>query len=637
MQALQVLLVDDDDVDREKLRRQLAHTDLCLHITEADSLHGAMLALRRTQYDCILLDYFLGDGVGRDLLPLTRQRERQRPCPVIMVTGYCHERAAVEAVRDGVYDYFIKGHLSDTALAAAIENSQTWARAQHERLLAQHRLERLSLYDELTGLPNRHLFSDRLAQALADSARSGRALAVLVMDLNGFKQINDSLGHAVGDRVLSEIGQRLAYTARQTDSFARFGGDEFAGLLCGINTVEGAVVVAEKILATLREPLLIDGQALRVGASIGIALHAGRGADAQQLLQRADHAMYDAKRGARNYAVHDGSGEAAPGKRQHVASLLSDGIAQRELTLLYQPIVDLHSGRLCGVEALARWHSAALGLVLPNDFIPAAERSSAILPLSEALFDIALDQLYLWQNQGIHLPMSVNVSAGTLEDERLVSYLLDGLRTRDLPAQALRLEITETGLTRNPERGQRILAQLAAAGIEVSVDNFGTGYTSLKQLRDFELAEIKLDRQFTRQLRNSPRDASIVRSLAALATGFGIRLVAQGIEASQDLQLLRTLGCDLAQGYGIARPMPAEQLMDWQRRWRHQRGDPSVCTGEHAGDPAGECACGGLLVNGRSSRGHSASAAEPAYEHAGTAHADFDVAHIAGAPSERRA
>lgn len=563
MRAINLLIVDDDDVDRERLRRLLQRLEINVSITEAGSIAEARAHLQRSEFDCALVDYRLGDATGTDLVRLIKS-ELGRPFPVIMVTGIGDERVAVEAMREGVYDYLSKAQLRPQQIKNAIEGSLRWVQLETELAETQERLMRLSMFDSLTGLPNRNLFFDRLEQALRASGRGGATFALLMMDLNLFKEVNDTLGHEAGDKVLAEFGHRLQQLSRKSDTYARLGGDEFAGLLMGTDSVAGAVAVAEKVGRALRAPVAIEGDLVAVGVSIGIALFPAHGADARTLLANADQSMYEAKRSSKDYKVF--TSRTSPGETNPflVSSHLGEALDRKELFLHYQPKVSLQTGELVGVEALVRWQSHRFGLLAPSDFIPAAERSSLINPMTYAILDMALEQSRLWRDDGVELSMAVNLSARVLDDERLAERVVDALSSRGLKPETLMLEITETALMTSPTHARDALHALREAGVGISIDDFGTGYTSLKYLRDFPISEIKIDRLFISSLKCESRDASIVRSISALSDGFDVDLVAEGIESLECCPLLYELGCDFGQGFSIAYPMPADDLIAWR-------------------------------------------------------------------------
>jgi diguanylate cyclase (GGDEF)-like protein len=548
---IRLLLVDDDDVDREKFRRLLNRSGLEAQVEEAASGLEALACLRKSMFDCVIVDYRLGDTTGTELARTIKQTNG-RAVPIIMITGHGDERVAVEAMREGVYDYLSKGQLRAEHILSAIEGSLHWAELEATLANTQERLRRLSLFDSLTGLPNRNLFCQR----------GGGPFSLMMMDLNLFKEINDTRGHAAGDKVLAQIGARLSHLARSSDTYARIGGDEFAALLSGCESGAHAIVVADKVHAALQEPLIIDDEVVRVTVSIGAALFPEHGDDSRTLLAHADQAMYRAKRSSRSCEVY--SAGVHEGRAFLVANYLPDALERHELFLEYQPKLDLASGALVGVEALVRWDSPQLGLVAPNDFIPTAERTLLIKPLTYAILEMALDQSALWRDQGCDIPMAVNLSARMFDDAELTARCCSALAARSIKPDRLTLEITETALMTSPLRAQETLLSLHNAGIAISIDDFGAGYTSLKYLRDFEISEIKIDKLFITGLQADSRDASIVRSIAALSVGFKLKLVAEGIEDESQCRLLHELGCGFGQGFALGRPMLADRLAGWQ-------------------------------------------------------------------------
>jgi diguanylate cyclase (GGDEF)-like protein len=559
--SFKLLIVDDDDVDREKFRRLLRGSDLVANIEEASSGRDAIARMHSDHFDCVIVDYRLGDTTGTELVRSIKEAI-EYPIPIIMVTGCGDEEVAVVAMREGVYDYLTKNHLSSPIVESAIHGALRWGELETELVTSQERLKRLSLFDSLTNLPNRNLFFDRLEQTLQAAKRNEASFSLMMMDLNLFKEINDALGHAAGDQLLAEIGRRLSQLARASDTFARIGGDEFAAVLVGCDSASCAVVVAEKIHAALNEAMTIDNESVRVTASIGVALFPGHGTDMRTLLAHADQAMYRAKRSSCVCEVY--STEGGETRSFLIACHLPEALAGGELFLEYQPKLDLGTGALAGVEALVRWRHPRLGLVSPNDFICIAERTSLIKPMTYAILGMALDQAALWRDQGWGVPMAVNLSARVVDDGELATRTCEALEARRLRPEDLTFEVTETALMTSPLRAQSNLRSLHEAGIAISIDDFGTGYTSLKYLRDFEISEIKIDKVFITGLVPGSRDAAIVRAIAALSGGFKVKLVAEGIEDESQCGLLHELGCDFGQGFALGRPMSARQFEAWR-------------------------------------------------------------------------
>ena len=563
-----ILIVDDDDVDRETLRRMIAALPLDVEIEEAVSGIAALEVVNAEPFDCILLDYHLSDGVGTDFVALFNEKE-EVACPIILVTGMGNEMVAVKAMREGVYDYLSKHNLDTEQLQNTIESCLRRVQLEKELKHSQDRLRWLGLYDSLTGLPNRNLFFDRLEQAVHAVDRSNTGFALLMIDLDLFKEVNDSFGHGAGDQVLAEIGRRLQKAARVSDTYARIGGDEFVAILMGTHTVEGACVVADSLCAAIKQPIHLGDTLVTVGASIGVALAPLHSKSGRELLAQADLAMYSAKQSSRGYEVaRGGPTELAEVSSIVVASQIAEAINRRELVLFFQPKVSLKSGELAGVEALLRWNKPGDGLISPNRFIPAIERTATIAPVTYLVLDLALDQMRRWRDQGWNVPVSINLSARMLDDPALAQRIASDVAARDLPAEQLTLEITETSLMSDPVGAKRVLAALSEAGFAISIDDFGTGYTSFLHLKELDIHEIKLDKAFIDGLASQGRDESIVRSVAMLSKGFKIDLVAEGIESRDRVPLLKQLGCTLGQGYSIARPMPADEIVSWWAIWQ---------------------------------------------------------------------
>jgi diguanylate cyclase (GGDEF)-like protein len=437
-------------------------------------------------------------------------------------------------------------------------------------------MQHLSLYDSLTELPNRALLFDRLDRQIRMSERNGEAFVLMMLDVNGFKEVNDTLGHDAGDAVLRIIAQRLAATVRTSDTVARLGGDEFACLLPLTDASEAttpkiAMSIAEKIVAAVHAPIHIDDESVSVGISIGIAQFPLHGSDCRSLLKRADQAMYQAKQGSRGVKVFSTEFNLIESRSVLLASCLERAIANGEMRVHYQPQIDLCTGEIVGKEALVRWQSPVQGIIAPDKFIPAAEKSTAIIALTYVVLQMALDDEQSWRASGLSVPVSVNISARLLDDETLPSKILEMLNQHGLPPECLILELTETALFSAQALARNTLSAMSEAGLRISIDDFGSGYTSFRQLRDLEVAEIKIDGLYVRNVNATGRDASIVRSIVELGHGFDIRVIAECVERRESWQILQELGCRHAQGYSIGRPMPRADFDYWIDRW------PLVC------------------------------------------------------------
>ncbi|HHM05880.1 MAG TPA: EAL domain-containing protein [Gammaproteobacteria bacterium] len=436
-------------------------------------------------------------------------------------------------------------------------------------------LEHQALHDALTELPNRLLLQDRLRQAILAAGREHHPLALLLMDLDHFKEINDTLGHHVGDMVLQDVARRMRTALRGSDTIARLGGDEFAILLPVVDSAAHAEEAARKLLNALNRAIMLDEQGFHVGASIGIALCPEHGRDGATLLRHADVAMYVAKRSASGYAVYDPREDEHSPSRLALVGELREAIERRQLVVFYQPKIELGSGRVTGVEAVVRWNHPQRGLLLPDDFIPLAEHTGLIRPLTFFVLEEALHQLHLWRRDNLGLALAVNLSARLLQDQQLAQKIARLMRHWEVPASCLAFEITESAIMADPLRAMNTLQFLNSLGVSLAIDDFGTGYSSLIYLKQLPVDEIKIDKSFVINMLRNNEDLVIVRATIDLAHNMGRRVVAEGVESAEVLKELARLGCDLAQGYHVSRPLTAGVLGRWlgESSWRVAAGD----------------------------------------------------------------
>jgi diguanylate cyclase (GGDEF)-like protein/PAS domain S-box-containing protein len=460
----------------------------------------------------------------------------------------------------------LEAHVSDLREDRDVRGVVLNARDVTEREQLQEELERQAFHDGLTGLPNRALFRDRLDQALARSTRSGDALAVLMLDLDGFKQVNDTLGHDVGDVLLQRVAARIDEITRPSDTLARFGGDEFALLLDGSKQPQ-AEALAKRLLERLAQPMPMADHQLAVSASIGIAVHEGGVGDGDELVRSADVAMYAAKEGRGRYEVFHYDMAREFDEMLNLEHELRLGLQNGEISVHYQPEISLDSDSIAGVEALARWESPKRGMVAPDRFIPVAEATDLIFRLGEFVLREACGQTAAWRKDGL-LPDSfvtwVNVSAKQLSAGGVSRLVRETLRETNLPPTSLGLEITETAMVEGAggKRAQSELEELNELGVRVAIDDFGTGFSSLGQLRHFPVDMLKVDRSFVQGVEHDSKDAAITANLVSLAHALGVPAIAEGIESDGQLQAVRAVGCDLAQGYLFAHPAPPDEVKE---------------------------------------------------------------------------
>jgi diguanylate cyclase (GGDEF)-like protein len=424
-------------------------------------------------------------------------------------------------------------------------------------------LEHQTLHDALTGLPNRDLLRQRLEHALADAKDGTDLMAVLLIDLDHFKEINDTLGHLHGDLLLREIARRLASVVRPGDTVARLGGDEFAVLLTPVANPVQAISLAQSLRTRISEPIDVDGVVMRTEASVGVAIAPDHGGDVETLLRRADIAMYVAKGGRTGVEAYDTTQESHSPARLALAGELRRALEQGELVVYYQPQAAVSTGLVTGVEALVRWHHPARGLVGPDVFVPLAENTGLIGPLTMTVLDSALKQVRVWDAMGLHLDIAVNLSTRSLLDRALPGVVSKMLARHGLAPQRLELEITESMIASDPVRAVEVLAELRAVGVRLALDDFGTGYSSLANLRDLKVERLKIDRSFTQTMIENHPDGVIVASTVDLAHQLGLEVVAEGVETQEAWLRLREIGCDLAQGYFLARPMAPDHATAW--------------------------------------------------------------------------
>jgi diguanylate cyclase (GGDEF)-like protein/PAS domain S-box-containing protein len=443
----------------------------------------------------------------------------------------------------------------------------TERKAAEEALLRQSELnEHQALHDGLTGLPNRTLFRDRIEQAIALARREGGQLAVAVIDLDRFKEVNDSLGHHAGDALLVEISERLRGVLRSSDTVARLGGDEFGAVISNPRSKSDVAVVIGKMRAVLERPVLVEGLEVPAEGSIGIAMFPAHGREVDTLVRHADAAMYRAKEDKTGYLFYDKSRCATDPAKLTLVSELRRALEQHELELYYQPKAALASGAVQSVEALLRWHHPTRGLVRPDEFIPLAQQTGLIKPLTLYVLDEALRQCATWQREGLDLGVAVNLSVRNLLDADFPTQVRRLLFKHEVNPALVELEITESTMLSDPVRSKRALERLSAMGVSLSIDDFGTGYSSLSYLSQLPVSELKIDRSFVMNMAECDNDAVIVRSTIDLGRNLGLNVVAEGVETEQAWDELHALGCTFAQGYYLSQPVPAAELTQWLKR-----------------------------------------------------------------------
>ncbi len=503
----------------------------------------------------LLLFVLLGAWIVRRIVrPLSRL--------AVVAAALASGDQASPAVTDGPREVAITSHAFNRMAAAVRERETALRESTTTATKAALDLEHRTLHDALTGLPNRALLHDRIEHAVALAERAGEAVAILVMDLDGFKDVNDTLGHSAGDAVLQLVAERLRASLRRSDTVARIGGDEFGCVLPGA-TAAGALKTAKEIAFALHEPFQVQGSSCTAVVSIGIAMYPSDGADPDTLLGRADTAMYIAKRTRAGAVLFEEAHEHAVRHRIEITSELRLAIDRGELELWYQPLVTAATGAVASLEALVRWRHPVRGLVMPLDFIPVAEQSGLIGALTERVLELALADTVRWHAVGWDLPVAVNLSAHNLADARLPEIVADLLRRHGAQPSWLTLEITETAVMNDPDRARGALASLHDMGVALAIDDFGTGHSSLAYLQRFPVSEIKIDRSFIGGLFAVHSSAPIIRVAIQLCRELGITSVAEGVEDRKTWDELTRLGCDVIQGYVVSKALPLAQLGPW--------------------------------------------------------------------------
>jgi diguanylate cyclase (GGDEF)-like protein len=559
---IRILLVEDNPGDARLVDEMLREPDPTrFTVTRVDRVGKAVRRLASERFDAILLDLDLPDARGLEALPPVVKAAPG--VPIVVLSGAYNEASAVEAVQNGAQDYLIKGKSSGELVSRAI--LYAIQRKQSERYVTH-----LANHDGLTGLPNRRLFLDRLGQAVARTRRHRQRLAVLFVDLDHLKTINDTLGHAVGDLLLKCVGDRLKACMRESDTVARLAGDEFTLILPEVNRLQDVSGFAEKVLEAFRPPFLLGPNEVSASPSIGISLYPNDGEDAETLLRSADAAMYRAKRqGGGTYQFFFPAMNLKASQRLAMARGLKDALDRDEFVLHYQPEVDLATGRVVGVEALVRWRQADLGLVAPGQFLRVAEETGLIVPLGDWVLNRACTQARTWQDEGLpRLRVGVNLSGQQFNQPGLQNKVTQALNGSGLRADCLELELTEGGIMRDETSAVATLKRLDAMGIRLAIDDFGTGYSSLSQLHRFPFDTLKIDQSFIQDIRTHQDDGALVRAIIAMAHGFSLNVLGEGVETAGQVEFLRRHGCDQTQGFYFSHPLPADSVTDLLRMER---------------------------------------------------------------------
>lgn len=550
---ISLLLIEDDPKEALVIKNMLKDgLQNQFTLEHSLSLSDALDLVQRNPYQAIILDSHLPDGKSFESIP---QFIQYCPgAPILILSGVEEEDQAIQAVKSGAQDYLIKGQTSSSTLCRAIRYAM-------ERHRATQRITQLAHYDHLTGLANRGLFYERLNCAVARCRRNDTAIALMFLDLDHFKNINDTLGHEYGDSLLKTVAARIKKCIREIDTGVRLGGDEFAVLLEQIVSIEDVASVAHRILHLLAQPVSVKQHQLHVTGSLGITIYPWDSANPQELLSHADAAMYRAKaQGGDTYQFYTAGMKTAGLDGSTLEVELSRALAKEEFLLHYQPQMNLRTKQVIGMEALLRWHHPYQGLIGPNHFIPQAEENGMIIPIGEWVLRAASKQAKYWEKQGFPTPhVAVNLSARQIHQGNLPALIEDILKHSHLDPENLKLELTETFLIHETEETLQTLREIKAMGVHLYIDDFGAGYASLRYLKSFPVDGIKLDQSLIQHLPHNTNDAAIVNAVISLGKALGLQVIAEGVETQEQADFLEEHGCDAMQGYWIAPPLPANE------------------------------------------------------------------------------
>jgi len=596
--TLNVLIVDDSKVIRSAIREILELGNI--QVTEASNGKEALELVYNNAPDLVLLDVVMPGMDGIAVLKTLRKSYSKMQLPVVLVTSLGSSSEIVQALDFGANDYVTKPVDFDVLWArvsnqlmqkqtaeylrlaqnnlekqikqrtAELNNSNQQLKKEiGVRLLAEGQLQKQANYDELTGLPNRSLATDRLYQTLLKSRRHHLQPCLAFLDLDNFKYINDTFGHAAGDELLREASRRLSDCARESDTVARLGGDEFLLILEDDRTDKnqqretGIRHIGERIIESFSKPFVIEGHELNVTASLGFAIYPKDGDDSNKLMRHADVAMYRSKNEGKNtFCFYSPEMSANAIMRMNVELELRQAIDKKEFSIHYQPIVDPRSGRVIKAEALLRWDCEKLGMITPDYFIPIAEETGLIIPIGEWVIKTACKQVKRWRDSGQRdICVTVNVSARQFQSNlSLVETIKRSLRENDLSSDAIQLELTEGVLMKETDSSQEIMAQLETMGIKLLIDDFGTGYASLSYLQRYNFDCIKIDRSYISNVLISKQDEKLVKAVIAMAKSLGMSVVSEGVESKGQLDFLIKENCEFIQGYYFSKPLPSDEF-----------------------------------------------------------------------------
>ncbi len=562
---ISILIIDDDEQIRNLLKELLSGRFDCVDVGSAEEALSVLGAMR---FNLVISDIQMGELSGLDLVP--RIRELAPETVVVMISGHQTIESAIEAMRAGAFDYITKP-LDLRHVEAAVGRALEHQRLLHEKRKDENqleelvrertaRIEHLAVYDALTDLPNQALLSDRFSQALVGAGRSRRNVALILIAVDRFKKIHETLGHPIGDLLLKQVAARLQTCVKNGDTLARSGDDEFALLLTRVKGTEELADLSQAIVEVLKPPFSVKGNQIYVTSSRGVSLFPNDGQDTEAIMKNAAAALFRAKElGGACHQFYTADMNARAMEHLALENSLRGAIENRQLINYYQPILDLASAKVASMEALARWQHPEFGVLEPAEFIHLAEDTGLILEIADLVMCNACAQARRWRDNGYRdLRIAANISARQFQDQNFPEKIVRILGQTRLDPQSLELEITETSIMENADSSVRVLSAIRRLGVRIAIDDFGTGYSSLSYLKRLPIDTVKLDQSFVRGATSDPNDAALVMAIITLAHNLRLKVIAEGVETEEQREFLRLLRCDEGQGYLFGRPAPAE-------------------------------------------------------------------------------
>lgn len=559
---VRVLVVDDDQVDREMIRRALLRDNSQIEITEACTVNEGLAIYDSNEFDVVLLDYHMPQRDGIEMILELRNRVRDFGSAIIMMSSSEDEKLAIDCLKAGAQDFISKVEVNSDRLQRALIHAQAKFKLEHELRESYSKVKQLAESDSLTGLANRFLFDETLKVAVANNCRRKHQLALLILDVDHFKYINDTHGHDVGDRLLQKFVTRITGCLRGNELFARLGGDEFGIMVANLEKVEYASQIAQRIHHVLAKPFNIDNLSIKATSSIGIAICNGSSGSNRDLFKNADIALYRAKRLGRNQiSFFEESMQSEFLHRYKLDLKLAQALAEYEFTLNFQPVINAITNEVMGAEVLLRWfHDEQY--IPPDEFVPIAEQSRKINEIGRWVIDSALKQLATWRrySNNTEMILAINLSAVQLDDPDFPQFINQRLSCKNIPPENIEFELTETALLKPTEDSMNTLAKIHRLGCRIALDDFGTGYSSISHLHNFPIDTVKIDRSLMPVSENDTKRIALLKGLCAMIDSLGLDTVAEGVETSAHASLCRELSVKRLQGYFYAKPMTANDF-----------------------------------------------------------------------------